>query len=220
MGDFNAKVGAQKINDIVGPFGLGSKNKSGDLLINYCVEKLFLCNTWFQQKDSARHTWISPDKVTKTKIDFVCVSKRYRNAVTNAKTRPGADCGSDHNPVMNLKVKLKKLKKILHTKKWDLGKINNEEVRANFCQKLLEKMQIANTSFQVDNVINNWKNLKEALETTAKEVIGYKKQVAIKQWMTQEIPDLMDERGRYKNSNSDEEKQKYIRAKNTYPKNV
>lgn len=184
------------------------------------VSKSCSSATLGSNKKTARHTWISPDKVTKTKIDFVCVSKRYRNAVTNAKTRPGADCGSDHNPVVNLKVKLKKLKKILHTKKWDLGKINNEEVRANFCQKLLEKMQIANTSFQVDNVINNWKNLKEALETTAKEVIGYKKQVAIKQWMTQEIPDLMDERGRYKNSNSDEEKQKYIRAKNTYPKNV
>lgn len=113
LGDFNAKVGLGRIDNIVGPFGLGVMNDAGEDFVSLCSENdLTICNTWFEQKESARHTWTSPSGNTKNQIDYICINQRYRNAILNAKARPGADCNSDHNPVIvTLRVKLKKLVK-------------------------------------------------------------------------------------------------------------
>ena len=47
------------------------------------------------------------------------INERYRNGVKNAKTYPGADIGSDHNPVvMKLQIKLKAVKKCVRTEKY------------------------------------------------------------------------------------------------------
>ncbi|XP_008485560.1 craniofacial development protein 2-like [Diaphorina citri] len=74
MGDFNAKVGSQRIDDIVGPHGLGTLNSAGQDLINFCCEnELFITNTWYEQKESSRHTWTSPTGYTKNQIDYICV---------------------------------------------------------------------------------------------------------------------------------------------------
>jgi len=51
MGDFNGKVGNIKDDDIVGPYGLGTRNDNGQYLVDYCKRhNLFVTNTWFQQK--------------------------------------------------------------------------------------------------------------------------------------------------------------------------
>lgn len=123
MGDFNAKVGEQKEEKIVGPFGLDDRNESGEMLISFCKEqKLIITNTWFEQKQNARHTWRAPNGRANNQIDFVLVSERYRNSVRNAKARPGADCGADHNPVVvTLKCKLKKVQKGKKSKNLELG---------------------------------------------------------------------------------------------------
>ena len=61
MGDCNGKVGGNREEDIVGPFGLGSRNKNGQYVVDFCTRhKLHVTNTWFQQKISAQHTWVSP----------------------------------------------------------------------------------------------------------------------------------------------------------------
>lgn len=44
-------------------------------------------------------------------IDYVIRSRRWRSCIFSAKTRPGADCGTDHELfISNIRVKLKKLK--------------------------------------------------------------------------------------------------------------
>ena len=51
MGDMNAKVGNENINDIVGKWGVPGSNENGDHLIDICAEQgLFLANTYFQHK--------------------------------------------------------------------------------------------------------------------------------------------------------------------------
>jgi len=47
----------------------------------------------------------------KKEIDYIMKNRRYRNSIKSAKAWPGADYGSDHNPVvMNMKTALKRLK--------------------------------------------------------------------------------------------------------------
>ena len=71
---------------------------------------MFATNTWFQQKDTARHSWISPNKKTKNQIDYILIDKRFRNGVRNCKVRQDAECGSDHNPVIaTVRIKLKRV---------------------------------------------------------------------------------------------------------------
>ncbi|XP_047497081.1 craniofacial development protein 2-like [Penaeus chinensis] len=99
--DVNAKVGRDKVGNVVGPFGLGVRNDRGDNLIEFAQRhKLFVANTWFEKRERARHTWTAPNSTVKNQVNYILVSTRYRNSVRNAKTRQNADCGSDHNPIV------------------------------------------------------------------------------------------------------------------------
>ena len=111
LGDFNAKVGDDREPGIIGPFGLGDRNNNGERLVDFCREQnLFAANTWFEQKKF--HTWTAPNGITENQIDFILVSRRFRNSVQNAKVRFDADCGSDHNPVVaKILTKLKYIRK-------------------------------------------------------------------------------------------------------------
>ncbi|XP_055388335.1 craniofacial development protein 2-like [Condylostylus longicornis] len=61
MGDFNAKIGTGRVNDIVGPFGLGTRNNRGNRLIEFCEEfKFKVTNTWFRLPPREFYTWKSP----------------------------------------------------------------------------------------------------------------------------------------------------------------
>lgn len=215
MGDYNAKVGGGRIDDIVGPYGLGEINDSGNDLINFCCENdLFITNTWFRQKPSARHTWTSPDGYTKNQIDFICVSKRFRNSVTNAKARPGSDCGSDHNPVVvNLKVKLKKLVKRTQHRRWNIENTRTTEIKNDFANgiddffnKLNSQAAQASTHY---NANQKWNILKDSIINIADKTFGKDKTKRKQKWITQEILNLMEERKKYKLRTDDEGKSKY-----------
>ena len=50
--------------------------------------------------------------ITRWSIDYIIFSQRWRNSVQSAKTRPGADCGSDHELLIaKFRLKLKKVGK-------------------------------------------------------------------------------------------------------------
>ena len=50
IGDWNAKVGSQKIPGVIGKFGLGVQNEAGKRLTEFCQENaLVMTNTLFQQ---------------------------------------------------------------------------------------------------------------------------------------------------------------------------
>ena len=95
IGDWNAKVGNQEISG--GKFGLGVQNEAGQRLIEFSQENvLVIANTLFQQHKRGLYTWISPDGQHRNQIDYILYSQRWRSSIQSAKTRPGADCGSDH----------------------------------------------------------------------------------------------------------------------------
>ena len=56
MGDFNAKVGNERIGNTVGPFGLGNKTDRGNNLVSWCQShNIVITNTWF--KNHPRRLW-------------------------------------------------------------------------------------------------------------------------------------------------------------------
>ena len=94
--DWNVKVGSQETPGVTGKFGLGMQNEAGQRLIEFCQENaLVIANTLFQQHKRRFYTWTSPDGQHRNQIDYILCSKSWRSSIQSAKTRPGADCGSD-----------------------------------------------------------------------------------------------------------------------------
>ena len=97
IGDWNAKVGSQETPGVTGKFGLGVQNEAGKRLIQFCQENtLVRAKTLFQQHKSILYTWTSPDGQHRNQIDYILCSQRWRSSIQSAKTRLGANCGSDH----------------------------------------------------------------------------------------------------------------------------
>ena len=97
LGDWNAKVGSQETPGVMGKFGLGMQNEAGQRLIEFCQENaLAIANTVFQQHKRRLYTWTSPDGQLRNQIDYILCSQRWRSSLQSTKSRPEADCGSDH----------------------------------------------------------------------------------------------------------------------------
>ena len=69
-------------------------------------------------------------------IDYILCSQRWRNSIQSAKTRLGADCGSDHELLIaKFRLELKKVGKTTRPFRYDLNQIpynDTVEVRNRF----------------------------------------------------------------------------------------
>ena len=95
-----------------------------------------ITNTLFQQHKRRLYTWTSPDGQHQKQIDYILCSQRCRSSIQSAKTRPGADCGSDHELLIaKFRLKLKKVGKTTRPFRYDLNQIPYDytvEVRKRF----------------------------------------------------------------------------------------
>jgi len=123
--DWNAKVGSQETPGVTGKFGLGVQNEAGQRLIEFYQENaLVIANTLFQQHKRRLYTWISPDGQHGNQTDYILCSQRWRSSIQSAKTRPGADCGSDHELLIaKFRLEMKKVGKTTRPFKYDLNQI-------------------------------------------------------------------------------------------------
>ena len=89
-----------------------------------------------QQHKRRLYTWTSPDGQHRNQIDYILCSQKWRSSIESAKTRPGADCGSDHEHfIAKFRLKLKKVGKTARPFRYDLNQILYDytvEVRNRF----------------------------------------------------------------------------------------
>ena len=106
-------------------FGLRVRNESGQRLIEFCQENaLVIANTLFQQHKRRLYTWTSPDGQYQNQIDYILWSQRWKSSIQSAKTKPGADCGSDHELLIaKFRLKLKKVGKTTRPLRYALNQI-------------------------------------------------------------------------------------------------
>ena len=98
IGDENAKfVGSQEIPGVTVKFGLGVQNEAGQRLTEFCQENApVIANTVVQQHKTQLYTWHHQMVNTEVKLIIFFTTNGWRSSVQSAKTRPGADYGSDH----------------------------------------------------------------------------------------------------------------------------
>ena len=82
---------------VTGKFGLGVQNEAGQRLTEFCQKNaLVIANTLFQQHKRWLCTWTSSDGQDQIQVDGIFCGQRWRGSIESAKTRTGADYGSDH----------------------------------------------------------------------------------------------------------------------------
>ena len=125
IGGWNTKVGGQEIPGVTGKCGLGVQNEAGQRLTEFCQEiVLVIANTFFQQHKRRLYTWASPDGQYQNQTDYILCSQRWRSFIQSAKTRPGADCGSDHKLLIaKFRLELKKVGEITRPFRYYLNQI-------------------------------------------------------------------------------------------------
>ena len=125
IGDQNAKVRSQETPGVRGKFGRGIQNEVGQRLTEFSHENvLVIVNTLFQQHKRRLYTWTLPDGQYQNQTDYILCSQRWRSSIQSAKTRPGADCGSDHELLIaKFRLKLKKVGKTTRPFRHDLNQI-------------------------------------------------------------------------------------------------
>ena len=113
------------------------RNEAGQRLIEFCQENaVVIANILFQQHKRRVYTWTSPDSQHWNQNDYILCSQRWRSFIKSAKTRLGADCGSDHELLIaKFRLKLTKVRKTTKPFIYDLNQIPYDytvEVRNRF----------------------------------------------------------------------------------------
>ena len=179
MGDLSAKVGKERTTNITGQYGMGTRNKRGERLLEFCHQnELIITNTYFKQNPRKLYTWKSPDVDTRNQIDYILINKRFRNCVKQAKTYPGSDINSDHNPVIvKMKIQLKKLKKTNRKQQFDFSLLKNNSYAARYnieIRNRFDALHIEELEQQFDeeeHIEDIWRKVKESIITTTKGLL-------------------------------------------------
>ncbi len=203
MGDLNAKVGNEQdpLKEVVGPHGLGERNERGDLWVEWCsANDQVIMNTWFKHHNRHLYTWKSPGDGVRNQIDYITINRRFRNSVMQVKGFPGADCGSDHIPIVStIRVKLRQLKR-----KTNQSKLQVELLRTDQEYKMQYHKQVCKRLSGIDEkdeIGDRYAHFTTALTEAAKDVLPTSDPVSKQKWMTKEILQKMDDRRKAKGNN-------------------
>ena len=214
MGDMNAKIGKGRVDRYVGEFGLGERNDRGDRLLEFCVEKdLFVANTHFQQPARRLYTWKSPGDVHRNQIDYIMVRKRFSNSVKDCRTYQGADINSDHSLLVSkMNFRLKKIEKRKIKEQYNLDMLKQDNIQKQYAVEVRNRFNalLCEESVQSDDgdesrIEKKWKCFKESVHEATKECTEKIERKKNKEWMTDDILKLMEERRELKNANSSTE---------------
>ena len=105
LGDLNALVGQDTTSwkGIIGKHSFHQvSNDNGSRLLEHCaLQELCICGTLFEHKNIHKTTWHSPDGVTRTQIDHIMISRKWRHYLLDVRACRGPDICTTHNLVVH-----------------------------------------------------------------------------------------------------------------------
>ena len=141
-----------------------------------------------QQHKRRHYTWTSPDGQHQNHIDYILCSQRWRSSIQSAKTRPGADCGSDHELLIaKFRHKLKKVGKTTTPFKYDLNKIPKDYT-------VKERNRFKGLDL-IDRVPNElWTYVHDIVQKKGSKIIPKKKKCKGVKWLSEEALQIAEKR--------------------------
>ena len=103
------------------------------------------------------------------------INTRFRNSVKQTKTYPGADIGSDHNPVVaTVKINLKRIKKKGNLEQFNLDMLKDVRqqyaVEVNNMFDCLEH-EVTEQEYENDRVDMLWTKITEGIQKAAHNIV-------------------------------------------------
>ena len=178
---------------VTAKFGLEYKNEARQRLIEFCQENtLVITNTLFQQHKRGLYTWTSLDGQYHNQINYILCNQRWRHSILSANTRPGADCGSDHELLIaKFRLKLKKVEKPTRPFRYDLNQIPYDytvEVTNRFRGlRLIGRMP--------DEL---WMEVRDIVQEAGIKTIPKKKKCKKAKWLSEEALQIVEKRRKVK----------------------
>ena len=178
---------------------------SGQRVIEFCQENALVIANISSNNTREDYKWTSPDGQHRNQIGYILCSQRWRSSIQSTKTRPGADCGSDHELLIaKFRLKLKKVGKTTRPFRCDLSQIPYDyivEVR-NRCKGL----------DLIDRVPDElWNEVPDTVQETGIKTIPMEKKCKKAKWLSGEALQIAVKRRDVK-STGEKEIYKYLNA--------
>ena len=162
-------------------------SETGQRLIEFCQgNTLVIANTIFQQHKRRLYTWASPDGQHPNQTDYILCGQRWKSSI--AKTRPGADYGSDHELLIaKFRLKLKKVGKTIRPFRYDL-KHNSYDYTVEVTNR-----------FKGLDLINRvpeelWTEVRDIVQEAGIKTILKKKKCKKAKWLSEEALEIAEKR--------------------------
>ena len=137
-------------------------------------------NTLFQKHKRRLYIWKSPDGQHWNQIDCILCSKRWRNSIQSAKTRPGVDCGLDHELLTaKFRIKLKKVGKTTRLFRYDLN-----QIPYNYTVEVRNRFKGLDLIDRVPDEL--WMEVCDIVQETGIKTIPKKKKCKKAKWLSKE----------------------------------
>ena len=139
------------------------------------------------------------------------INTRFRNSVKQTKTYPGADIGSDHNPVVaTVKINLKRIKKKENMEQFNIDMLKDEHMRQQYAVVVNNifdclEHEVTEQEYEKDRVDILWTNIKEGIQKAVHSILPKIVKKNKKPWISTNILDMMEKRKRAKNTQSYDE---------------
>lgn len=175
LGDYNAKVGQeQQFFGTIGKHSLHTDtNDNGMRLITFAASRnMVISSTNFPHPNIHKHTWKSPDGVTKNQIDHVLCDRRHSGNILDVRSMRGADLSSDHYLVRaKIRCRIASTKSPTNTPQryYNLEALKTEETARRFEESITGKLSTLPENIDIES---HWKLCAETITSSAIEVLG------------------------------------------------
>jgi len=219
LGDFNARIHGRLRGEeeIFGPriYGEGvarilnpgrghGEKTNRDMLAEVCAERsMCVANTWFMKPDSQKVTYMAPgvERLPEAgqwppaqfaELDLCLISRRWKGAVKDVRSRPFAGLPTDHFPLeVELQVRLRAAKgRGQAIERWDFGAASAEQ-KERFDVEVAAVEQEMETAGGVEEA---WAALVGAVEGAMRRNIPPKARPPRKPWIRQSTLELIEHR--------------------------
>ena len=149
---------------------------------------LVITNTLFQQHKRRLYTWASPDDQYWNEIDYILCSQRWRSSIQSAKTRLGADCGSDHKLfIAKFRLKLKKVGETTRPFRYDLNQIPYD-----YTVEVTNRFKGLDLTDKVPEEL--WMEVCDTVQEAGIKTIPKKKKCKKAKWLSEETLQIAEKR--------------------------
>ena len=131
------------------------------------------------------YTWTSPNGQYWNQVDYILCSQRWRSSIQLAKTKLGANCGSDHELLIaKFRLKLKKIGKTTRRFRCELN-----QIPYNYTLDMTNRLKGLDLMDRVPEEL--WKEVWNIVQEAVIKTISLKKKCKKVKWLPEEVLQML-----------------------------